>query len=165
MLNVHQCGHLVIRNTRHWWESAASFHEDDSGAFQAATVWKTFGTLDFWSLEERHNRADLIEVFKTVKGLSGIPMESMFELFATKHLRGHELKLSKHRSKLEVRRHFFTERLFNREKFWSSYSERKYHGLQRLKQSRMGFFEDWSPTNPMAAQVLQQDWCGTGHTR
>ena len=30
-------------------------------------------------------------------------MESMFELFATKHLRGHELKLSKHRSKLEVK--------------------------------------------------------------
>ena len=37
-------------------------------------------------------------------------MESMFELSTTKHLRGHELKLTKHRSKLEVRRHFFTER-------------------------------------------------------
>jgi len=26
--------------------------------------------------------------------------------------------------------------------------------LQRLKESRMGFFEDWSPPNPMATQVL-----------
>ena len=32
-----------------------------------------------WSLEERRNRADLIEVFKMVKGLSGMPMEFMFE--------------------------------------------------------------------------------------
>ena len=73
--------------------------------------------LGLWSLEERRNRADLIEVFKMVKGLSGIPMESMFEFSTTKHLRGHELKLTKHRSKLEVRRHFFTERLVNR---WNS---------------------------------------------
>ena len=73
--------------------------------------------LGLWSLEERRNRADLIEVFKMAKGLSGIPMESMFELSTTKQLRGHELKLTKHRSKLEVRRHFFTERLVNR---WNS---------------------------------------------
>ena len=104
--------------------------------------------LGLWSLEERRNRADLIEVFKMVKGLSGIPMESMFELSTTKHLRGHELKLTKHRSKLEVRRHFFTQRLVNR---WNSLDHHTVNastvnsfenGLQRLKQSRMGFFED-----------------------
>jgi len=55
-----------------------------------------------------------LKFFKMVKGLSGIPVESMFELSTTKHFRGHELKLTKHRSKLEVRRHFFTERLVNR---------------------------------------------------
>ena len=54
------------------------------------------------------------------------------------------------------------------EQFGSSHSECKYreqfkNGLQQLKQSRMGFFDYWRPTNPMAAQVLQQDWCG--HTR
>jgi len=104
--------------------------------------------LGLWSLEERRNRADLIEVFKMVKGLSGIPMESMFEFSTTKHLRGHELKLNKHRSKLEVRRHFFTERLVNR---WNSLDHHTVNastvnsfknGLQRLKQSWMGFFED-----------------------
>jgi len=99
-------------------------------------------------LEERRNRADLIEVFKMVKGLSGIPMESMFELSTKMHLRGHELKLTKHRSKLGVRRHLFMERLVN------IYNSLDHHtvnantvnsfknGLQRLKQSRMGFFED-----------------------
>ena len=75
-------------------------------------------------------------------------MESMFELSTKMHLRGHELKLTKHRSKLEVRRHLFMERLVNR------YNSLDHHtvnantvntfknGLQRLKQSWMGFFED-----------------------
>ena len=99
-------------------------------------------------MEERRNRADLTEVFKMVKGLSGITMESMFEFSTTKHLRGHELKLNKHKSKLEVRRHFFTQRLVNR---WNSLDHHTVNastansfmnGLQRLKQSRMGFFED-----------------------
>jgi len=63
-------------------------------------------------------------------------MESMFELATIKHLRGHELKLTKHRSKLEVRRHFFTERLVNRwnSKFGSSRSECKYREQ----------FQEWS---------------------
>jgi len=44
--------------------------------------------LGLWSLEERRNRADLIEVFKMCKGLSGISMESMFEFSSNKHLKG-----------------------------------------------------------------------------
>ena len=67
--------------------------------------------LGLWSLEERRNRADLIEVFKIVKGLSGVSLESMFDLSTNKHLRGHKFKLAKHRANLNVRRHFFTERL------------------------------------------------------
>ena len=94
--------------------------------------------LRLWSLEERRNRADLIEVFKIVKGLSGIPMESMFELSTTKHLRvrGHEWKLTKHRSKLEVRRHFSTERLVNR---WNSLDHHTYSECKYREQ-----FQEWS---------------------
>ena len=75
-------------------------------------------------------------------------MESMFEFSTTKHLRDHEFKLNKHRSKLAVRRHFFTERLVNR---WNSLDNNTVNastvnsfknGLQRLKQSRISFFED-----------------------
>jgi len=36
--------------------------------------------LGLWSLEERRNRADIIEVFKMANGWSAIPLESMFEL-------------------------------------------------------------------------------------
>jgi len=66
--------------------------------------------LGLWSLEERRNRADIIEVFKMAKGWSAIPLESMFDLSTTKHLRGHTLKLVKHRSTLEVRRNFFHQK-------------------------------------------------------
>ena len=83
----------------------------------------------------------------------------MFELSSTKHLRGHALKLVKHRSTLEVRRNFFTERLINR---WNSMDQQALdvdsvnsfkNNLQRLRNTQKGFFEDWSPTNPLAAQV------------
>ena len=102
--------------------------------------------LGLWSLEERRNRADIIEVFKMAKGWSAIPLESMFELSTIKHLRGHTLKLVKHRSTLEVRRNFFTERLIHR---WNSLDQQaldvdsvncfKNH-LHRLRNTRMGFF-------------------------
>ena len=75
-------------------------------------------------------------------------LKSMFELFTTKHLRGHNLKLVKHRSNLELRRNFFTERLINR---WNGLDQQsldvdsincfKNH-LQRLRNTRMGFFVD-----------------------
>jgi len=104
--------------------------------------------LGLWSLEERRNRADIIEVFKMAKGWSVIRLEPVFELSMTKHLRGHTLKLVKHRSTLEARCHFFTERLSNR---WNSLDQWALdvdsvscfrNHLQRLRNTRMGFFVD-----------------------
>ena len=75
-------------------------------------------------------------------------IKTMFELSTMKHLRGHELKLTTHRSKLEVRRHFFTERLVNRGNSLAHHTVNAStvnsfkNGLQPLKQSRMGFLED-----------------------
>ena len=42
--------------------------------------------LGLWSLEERRTRTDIIQVIKIAKGLSAIPLESMFELSTAKHL-------------------------------------------------------------------------------
>jgi len=53
--------------------------------------------LGLWSLEERRNRADIIEVFKMAKGWSAFPLEYMFELSKTKHLRRHKFKLVKYK--------------------------------------------------------------------
>ena len=67
---------------------------------------------------------------------------------------------AEHRANLNVRRHFFTERLVNR---WNSLSQYTVKAdtvnsfkreLQRMTQHQMGFFEDWRPINATAAQVL-----------
>ena len=113
----------------------------------ACSTWR-LECLGLCSLEERRNRADIIDVFKMAKGSSAFPLECIFQLSTTKHLRGHNFKLVKHRSNLELRRNFFTERLINR---WNSLDQQsldvdsvncfKNH-LQRLRNTRMGFFVD-----------------------
>ena len=144
----HNCYHILIERVLHRFTRMIP-------GFSKLPYCERLKRLGLWSLEKRRNRAHLIAVFKMVKGLSGILMESMFELSTTKHLRGHELKLTKHRSKLEVRWHLFTERLDSRLNSLDHHTVNAStvnsfkNGQQRLKQSRMGFFEDWSPTNPI----------------
>ena len=64
--------------------------------------------MNLWSLEERRNRQDLIEVFKICKGLSRIRSEELFQFDDRgKGTRGHSLKLIKVRCMRDSRRHFF----------------------------------------------------------
>jgi len=64
--------------------------------------------LNFWSLEERRNRQDLIEVFKICKGFSRIRPEELFQFDDRgKGTRGHSLKLVKVRRTRDSRRHYF----------------------------------------------------------
>src|SRR5580693_5981588 len=71
-------------------------------------------TLGIWSLEERRNRADMIEVFKILKGFSGISPGDLFEPCNDSRTRGHSLKLAKHRSRTDLRKYFFSERVVSR---------------------------------------------------
>ena len=64
--------------------------------------------LNLWSLEERRNRQDLIEVFKICKGLSRIRPEELFHFDdRVKGTRDHSLKLLKVRCTRDSRRYFF----------------------------------------------------------
>jgi len=64
--------------------------------------------LNLWSLEERRNRQDLIEVFKICKGLSTIRPEELFHFDDRgKGTRGHSLELVKVRCTRDSRRYFF----------------------------------------------------------
>ena len=89
-------------------------------------LFKEFKDLDYyarlrqlrlWSLEERRNRADLIEVFKLCKGLTSIPLERFFDLDTGGRTRGHSLKLRKPSCHTNVRKYFFSIRVINR---WNS---------------------------------------------
>jgi len=50
--------------------------------------------MKLWTMEERSVRADLIEVYKIVHGLSAIPFSSLFELDSSGRTSGFIMELS-----------------------------------------------------------------------
>jgi len=65
-----------------------------------------------WSLEERRNRLDLIEVFKIGKGFSKIRLNEQFHFDDRgQSTRGHSLKLVKVRCMRDSGRHFLIAKL------------------------------------------------------
>ena len=76
--------------------------------------------LNLMTLEERRNRSDLVELFRISKGLSAIPRNSFFRADNSERTRGHSMKLAKERFRLDVRKHFFSQRVVNR---WNGLSE------------------------------------------
>ena len=65
------------------------------------------------TLDERRNRGDLIQVFKIIKKIDNLEYSNFFKFATTDRTRGHRYKLAKDRSKLEVRKHFFSQRVIN----------------------------------------------------
>ena len=67
------------------------------------------------SLENRRLRADLLEVFKILKGFVKVDpaTESTHFSMSDRRSRGHTLKLEKPRARLELRRHFFSNRVID----------------------------------------------------
>ena len=62
------------------------------------------------TLEERRRRYDLIEMFKVMKGIYKIDKEKLFELNSNP-TRGHDMKVKKNYSRLNIRKYFFTNRV------------------------------------------------------
>ena len=61
------------------------------------------------SLENRRLRADLLEVFKILKGFVKVDPATDVSMRS----RGHSLKLEKSRARLELRKHFFSNRVID----------------------------------------------------
>jgi len=76
--------------------------------------------LHLWTLEDRRVRADIIEVYKVIHGLSTVDFGCFFEFCHHDRTRGHSLKLHKNRVLTDLRRHFFSERIVN---IWNSLDE------------------------------------------
>ena len=64
--------------------------------------------LKLWTLEERRNRADLLELFKMVRGISTVPLDSYFRFAEETRTRGHSYKLAKMHSRCDARLYFFS---------------------------------------------------------
>ena len=69
--------------------------------------------LNLWTLQGRRVRADLIEVFKLINGLTNLKFEVFFEFDTNSRTRGHARKLIKNRFNRDLRQHFFTERIID----------------------------------------------------
>ena len=104
--------------------------------------------LGLWTLEERRNRGDLLEVYKISKGLSKVAMDDFFHVGTGQRTRGHSLRVSKKQSAKDFRLHFFSQRVVNR---WNALDQETVdapslnsfkNGLQRLHSTKIGFFED-----------------------
>ena len=67
--------------------------------------------LNLISLEKRRTRGDLIQVFKLIKGIDKVDYTNFFQLSDDSRTRGHKFKIIKLRSRLEIRRNFFTQRI------------------------------------------------------
>ena len=69
--------------------------------------------LKLTALETRRLRGDLIEVFKINKGFEDANYNTFFKTASSTNLRGHSLKLFKHNLRLDTRKYFFSQRVFD----------------------------------------------------
>ena len=78
--------------------------------FSNVVYYERLKLLGLTTLETRRLRGDLLEVFKIFRGFDNIDKDIFFEMNKN-DLRGHSWKLFKKRSKLEVRKNFFSNRV------------------------------------------------------
>ena len=55
----------------------------------------------------------MIQVFKLIKGFDKVDYKHFFQLSTDRRTRGHKLRLVKVRSRLDIRRNFFSQRVVN----------------------------------------------------
>jgi len=85
----------------------------------------------------------------SMRGFTSVPLSSFFELNTDTRTRRHSLKLLKHHCHVEMRRHFFSQRVINR---WNRLDQvtvsannvnRFKSRLERERLQKMGVFMDW----------------------
>jgi len=69
------------------------------------------------TLEERRDRGDLIELFKIVRGFSRVDSNYFLNFCNIRRIRGHSYEMNKDRSRLDIRKFFFSQRVVNK---WNS---------------------------------------------
>ena len=79
--------------------------------------------LQLPTLVYRRARGDMIDTYKILQGLYDSKVSSLFTLQEQQHTRtrGHSKKIYKHHSKLNTRKHFFTNRVVN---LWNNLPEK-----------------------------------------
>jgi len=106
-LTSRTAGHASTQ-TRYYWNE---FSTRIIPGFKKSSYEERLRKLDLWTLEQRRNCADLLQVFKMYKGLPTVPFSNFFTLSAVGITRGHTAKIAKSRCQLDIRRFFFSSRV------------------------------------------------------
>ena len=110
--------------------------------------------LGLWSLEERRNRADLIELFKMIKALSSTPWSQFLKKAEHTTTRGRTWKLTKKHGRCDTRLYFFSQRVINR---WNNLSQEDVDA-QSINFSRVDSRKDvhgrWTSLKTYSLQVV-----------
>lgn len=69
--------------------------------------------LKLFSVKKRRLRGQLIECFKTLKGLNNVDASRVFILVGETSTRGHNLKLQGKRANLDIIKNFYTYSIIN----------------------------------------------------
>jgi ribonucleases P/MRP protein subunit RPP40 len=69
--------------------------------------------LKLWTLEERRNQADLIEVYTIIHGFSRLPFDQFSNFAPYTDTRGHSQKLTKRQSNAYIKMFSFSARILN----------------------------------------------------
>ena len=103
--------------------------------------------LNLWSLEERRNRTDLLEMFRIYKGLSAPPFHSLFKINSTSTTRSHTAKIVKTHAAADVHKFFFFHGVVH---YWNNLAQRAVDSesinfksnIDRLRRTKMRAFHD-----------------------
>jgi len=104
--------------------------------------------LGLWTLEQRHNRADLLEIFKSIKGLTAVSWSHFCIRVKNRTTRGHNWKIMKKNSSCDLRYDFFSQRSVN---CWNNLTQDEVNlpsinsfknHLEKCKRWKMDFFMD-----------------------
>ena len=80
-------------------------------AFRDYSYEERLQLLDLQPLVVRRTRGDMIEVFKLLNGFERVDASKFITLSKSANLMGHKYKLAKFRSRLEIRKHYFSNRV------------------------------------------------------
>ena len=119
-------------------------------------------------MEERRNRADLIELFKMMKELSSTPWSHFSKKAEDTSTRGHTWKLAKKPCRCDSRLYFFSQRVIvNR---WNNLSREDVDAqsincfknrLEKRRTRQMDFFNDEQSTSPISCKKGQSRTCAS----
>lgn len=91
------------------------------------------------TLAYRRHRADLLQVFKIVKGVEDIKPDSFFKFATDSRTRGHDFKLKKQHVRTKKRQNAFSERVNNE---WNNLSDKAVNSLT-VNSFKSNLEKDW----------------------